>query len=128
MFVPGEPPSFESSVQFAHSLIGFFIGWVFGIEARAGLAEHESKGANVLWKIANGKLDAGHWTPRKQRQIALFIGFEIVKDKVGKIRNQDKAREFVKASVVCKVFDIAPAQQNLWVNPVSGSGNLPRLW
>ena len=23
---------------------------------------------------------------------------------------------------------IVPAQQNLWVNPVSGSGNLPRLW
>ncbi len=105
--VSAQAAELERVVQFAHALVGFFIGRIFGIKADAGLPEHESKGANLPWKFGKREVVRRDFSPIEQREVALLFRFKIVKNEFRKIGNENEAGNFFPTIFAREVFDVS---------------------
>src|SRR4051812_4097802 len=93
-------------MQLAHALVSLFICRVFRMKPHASLAEHEGKRADVARKLREREVVRLDLSSGEQGKLALFLRLQIIKDKPGKVRHEDEARNFFPALLSREVLDV----------------------
>ena len=104
--VAGEAAALQLVVELAHAVVGFFVRRVFGFIANAGLPEHEGEVPDVLRKVLKGKVVLLDLATGKEREIGLILGFQIVKDELPEVRDENVTRNLVPTIFAGEVFDV----------------------